>query len=454
MKRVFVLRFGLTALCLSLASVLLPSASAQQGAGGGAGGLGGPGMGASYGGEGNGTGGSSGAGDEYGSEGGYGGGGYGEGGGYGGESGGYGGAGGYGGEGGGYGGGGYGGGGEGYGGEDYDGGGYGGGGYGGDYPAPPKRIVLSGDALSGKGFEERVKSGNTEVHADRILAFRYRLGTLRPTRLALYNQGGMMGGAGMGGYGGPGMGPDDMGGLGMGPGMGDGGNDGGMDGPGGMYGGGYGGMGGGMGAPGDLQRNKKNLIIFAYINAAEAPKQASDMEKGSNIEKANNIEKGSDMEKGRDDEQAVIGRERVFLVVQASKADQLKHRRSNSSKLPLFDQFEASIREASSKGDKVRADELTLISQMIRQSIWKESAIQRITSAKGTPPKGSEELLGAILGEEYDTQIARQEFEIAGIESRVKQLRAEVGKRKAAKQRVVDVKLGRIVLEAQGLLKP
>jgi len=60
--------------------------------------------------------------------------------------------------------------------------------------------------------------------------------------------------------------------------------------------------------------------------------------------------------------------------------------------------------------------------------------------------------LKQLLAEEYDTQLKRQELEISEIEKRASELREELGRRKAAKERVVDVQLGRIILEAQGLL--
>ncbi|MCC7339150.1 MAG: hypothetical protein IT422_28995 [Pirellulaceae bacterium] len=64
----------------------------------------------------------------------------------------------------------------------------------------------------------------------------------------------------------------------------------------------------------------------------------------------------------------------------------------------------------------------------------------------------TEQQLQQILAEAYDTQIERHELEVKLVEARVAQLRVELVRRREAKPRVVEVQLGRIVLEAQGLL--
>lgn len=57
-----------------------------------------------------------------------------------------------------------------------------------------------------------------------------------------------------------------------------------------------------------------------------------------------------------------------------------------------------------------------------------------------------------ILAEVYDTQLERHELEVNLAEARVAQLRVELVRRREAKPYVVEVQLGRIVLESQGLL--
>ena len=99
------------------------------------------------------------------------------------------------------------------------------------------------------------------------------------------------------------------------------------------------------------------------------------------------------------------------------------------------------------------SEELNLVADMLRQRTWRAEVLAQIQS-KLTGPKleGAEESLKEIMSEEYDTQLARQEFEITAIEQSAQALRHELQRRRDAKQRVIDVQWGRIVLEAQGLL--
>ncbi len=99
--------------------------------------------------------------------------------------------------------------------------------------------------------------------------------------------------------------------------------------------------------------------------------------------------------------------------------------------------------------------EYQIVSDTIRQSLWKEEAIKAINLNKSNSDKLAklEEELKEILLAEYDTQLLRQNVEVERIEQRVVQLKQELARRRDAKERVVDVQLGRIVLEAQGLLR-
>ncbi len=110
------------------------------------------------------------------------------------------------------------------------------------------------------------------------------------------------------------------------------------------------------------------------------------------------------------------------------------------------------------KGDKEVAilseSEIDLVSDMICQSIWKEDVVKALFTNKGQGKSASEneKLLKQLLAEQYDTQLARQEMEAESIKQRLDQLVDELKRRKLAKDRVVEVQLGRIILDAQGLL--
>jgi hypothetical protein len=98
--------------------------------------------------------------------------------------------------------------------------------------------------------------------------------------------------------------------------------------------------------------------------------------------------------------------------------------------------------------------EIKLVTDIICQTIWKADVVKALFASKGQgdSAKENEALLKQILAEQYDTQLARQEMEAESIKRRLEQLQEELKRRKLAKDRVVEVQLGRIILDAQGLL--
>ena len=107
------------------------------------------------------------------------------------------------------------------------------------------------------------------------------------------------------------------------------------------------------------------------------------------------------------------------------------------------------------KNRRLTQPELKIVSDSIRQEIWKEDYVQEVSSRAADQDAITtlEPQLKKLLEQQYDTQITRQSLEIQAIEQKVRRLKEELARRTAAKKRVVDVQLGRIVLEAQGLLK-
>lgn len=95
-----------------------------------------------------------------------------------------------------------------------------------------------------------------------------------------------------------------------------------------------------------------------------------------------------------------------------------------------------------------------LIKDTISLKIWKEDAIKTLKAEEGQGEQAvsSEKLLKELLSEEYDTQLERQHFELVRLEERLKRIQDEFIRRKQAKDRVIDVQLGKIILEAQGIL--
>jgi hypothetical protein len=245
--------------------------------------------------------------------------------------------------------------------------------------------------------------------ASRVRSFGVNVNTLQ---IQSWSMGGMEGGMGsaggmgmgMGGYGGEaeGGGEGAMGGMegGMGGGMAPGGM-----GMGGMMGGG---MGGGMGGMSDMR------VVVAFIM----------------------------------DDEKVAGRTRIEVL--APQGSQGNYVRLESL---------TGARTSKTKADK-KAPPLwspaaaKLIKDTICLKIWKEDAIKTLKNeeGKGEQAAASEKLLKEVLSEEYDTQLERQHFELVRLEERLKRIQDEFTRRKQAKDRVIDVQLGKIILEAQGIL--
>ncbi len=98
--------------------------------------------------------------------------------------------------------------------------------------------------------------------------------------------------------------------------------------------------------------------------------------------------------------------------------------------------------------------EIKLVTDIICQTIWKADVVKALFASKGQGElaKENEVFLKQLLAEQYDTQLARQELEAESIKRRLEQLLDELKRRKLAKDRVVEVQLSRLILDAQGLL--
>jgi hypothetical protein len=115
----------------------------------------------------------------------------------------------------------------------------------------------------------------------------------------------------------------------------------------------------------------------------------------------------------------------------------------------------ASLAKANPKSNaKFTESEIQLVSDIIRQTIWKEDVIKTLRASKGNGESAPSDakLLKQLLAEQYDTQLARQEMEAESIKQRLEVLQEEMKRRKQAKERVIEVQWGRLILDAQGLL--
>ena len=124
---------------------------------------------------------------------------------------------------------------------------------------------------------------------------------------------------------------------------------------------------------------------------------------------------------------------------------------SGPSRMKLFASLGTPKTKASAR---LSQTEIKLVSDIICQTIWKADVVKALFATKGQGESASENerSLKQLLAEQYDTQLARQEMEAESIKRRLEQLLDELKRRKLAKDRVVEVQLGRLILDAQGLL--
>jgi hypothetical protein len=206
---------------------------------------------------------------------------------------------------------------------------------------------------------------------------------------------------------------------------------------GGMYGG-YG-MESGYGT-GDSSRSKKRVTIYAYNFESNQSRDHVELFVLTKIKDEGSMMDG--MMGGAGDEMGGAGDMMGGMGGMGGGVMRISELQTLSSAL------------ADKNWNMLSASEAEIVGTLIRQTIWKEEFVKQLDLNKTKPAEFAklEVQLKELLTEAYDTQLQRQEMEIAGIEERISQLRNELTRRQAAKTRVVEVQLGNIVLETQGLL--
>lgn len=269
-------------------------------------------------------------------------------------------------------------------------------------------------------------TGESSVHfPKRILFYTLYPGSAKPQRFSEMGNGGEMGGGygGMGGMpGADGMG-SGMAGPGMGAGMGSG-----MGGMGGMNGGmGGPGMGMGMGMDGQMG----SIQLYALVENANRPARANIQIAVSTPVVQEPVEPGADGGMG------MMGSEAPLRLTLIQDADWLV------KALPKTKMAQHS------------PTELLAVAQLVRLDIWIEDT-QKALRSNGSDAESTaiESELRKLLTEEYEQQLAKQTEDIARLRQRLEYLQSELERRAKAKNRVIDVQLGKMVLESQGLLRP
>lgn len=100
------------------------------------------------------------------------------------------------------------------------------------------------------------------------------------------------------------------------------------------------------------------------------------------------------------------------------------------------------------------ATQLKNLADMVRLDCWIEDELQVLRTAGGDAEKlkSSERVLKELLNEEYELQLEKQKEDFERLSEKLKSLQAELARRTSAQERVVEVQLGQLILEAQGLI--
>lgn len=262
-----------------------------------------------------------------------------------------------------------------------------------------------------------------------------------------------MGGMGMSGSGmGMGMSAGGKGGMGMG---GAGGGLG-STGPGGMAGGaeggmGYGGMMGGMAAPSAVEK------VYAFVFDDEQVKGRTKIEVLTGVQSNHGMGMGAGQYMGSMGGEG-SGEMGSGMGMEGMMGDGMGSRPSyvlgHLTPLEGIAEFNAKRKQSNKAPSPWTKETAALVANFIRLHVWKQDAIRDLKSSDRSAEQmvATEKLLRELLSEDYDSQLARQQLELTRLQQRLKNVENEIGRRRQAKERVVEVQLGKLVLESQGIL--
>ncbi len=98
--------------------------------------------------------------------------------------------------------------------------------------------------------------------------------------------------------------------------------------------------------------------------------------------------------------------------------------------------------------------QLKNLADLVRVDCWIEEELATLRSVRQDADKfkTSEGRLKDLLSKEYELQLGKQREDIERLNEKLKALQGELTRRASAQDRVVDVQLGQLILEAQGLI--
>lgn len=305
--------------------------------------------------------------------------------------------------------------------------GYYGGGLGGVAPGSPGGPPMG--TISSSSFELLTVNESGKItqrvpmFAQERMHFKYKLGTLKPTKYSPPQ------GYGGGMYGGMGMG------------MGGGGHEEGGYGGEDSYGGGT--YGGGMGSAGTPARS---INVWAYVFEEEdnGRRRMQLVTEPLNLKPAN-------ME-------SMYGGGGYGGAGYGMEGDMGMGGMMGAPPKPAYVELESLVGKnlgTQKKPQRLEKTEFELLSAILKQTVWLNDLKEELKKKSSSPNEVAkiEPRLKELLTEQYTTQLSRQRMEVEKIEAKVKKLKDELSRRAAAKDRVVEIQTGRMVLEAQGLLR-
>lgn len=103
---------------------------------------------------------------------------------------------------------------------------------------------------------------------------------------------------------------------------------------------------------------------------------------------------------------------------------------------------------------KLTVGELHNLAELVRVDCWIEGELATLRSARQDAEKfkAAESSLKELLSKEYELQLGKQREDIERLNEKLKALQSELARRASAQERVVEVQLGQLILEAQGLI--
>ncbi len=98
--------------------------------------------------------------------------------------------------------------------------------------------------------------------------------------------------------------------------------------------------------------------------------------------------------------------------------------------------------------------QLKNLADLVQLDCWIDAQLTTLRTVRKDAEKfkETEAVLKGLLSQEYELQLSKQRDDIERLSEKLKMLQSELERRMSAQERVIDVQLGQLILEAQGLI--